>query len=903
MIERARMNEDWALMLSDGTIGNLLDTIAEGRNEDSRYMEFLYGEKKWKTARLMSSLQAEGDLIGYKRQLPESAIGYIVVSHTDDEGNNRLENFGSYFFNLDAESDYDNIEKEESSILEKQKALVPWTCSTCYAIPKGTRFISSNGVEFIATTTIYSRNLTKPWSLYSSSSDRLSQFYSNGGWSGIKYQKVPVIQGKQKTTTLGQTKSNTRFQTFTLNSVNVEAANNSISKDFFKIILKKGNLTETWVEIDNILRAGPYDRVFEKSILRDESGIKIKFGDGITGRIPDGGMTVVLEYLETLGKAGNIDSKYQINTMVFPNNEPQIDPRTNTNKTFLFCTNDVAIQGGKDIESRREFKKNAPVSYLKSYTIGNESQYLDMFMKHSPINLLHCKIFNSKDLESNQINYLRSDNIDTVLNEYSIMAENFKVTAIKANGEKVYEDTAQSDFIDPLMLSLQGLMSPNDTFSYVEPEYIKLAAGIKVNTTDATLNSDHARELIKLSILNDYSIYNQEFDEPIYNSKIIELSSLFTWADSVSVHLEALADVSFEPDDIELFFLAEEPLVAIPFTFNKLFSQNKYKNGFKNCTVNSDYLVKVDLNFINGKSSTKDRTFFLFDNRIDESGDTDIEAAKGLKLDDDSFSIVSDSYTSNDKNLTAEQNAALSYDGTAYSWTDDERKDYTDYIKNPGKYNKEQKATILGGSVAANFYKENDSSYKNRQVRTAQFSYIDKITDNEFMALAKNFTTEPLENRPFEQDQFGDNRVFPTSTVQKSLQVPLSGKEDDSLGTSCLKKNLKYINHFDIQLYEMYDDATAEYSATGKVVIPLSYFEFDNLKEDEYKKEKFNTSATSDLKNNDISKMLSLSNALKSYVKIKVSAMPKQEEFEPKNPNDIIFIDKEDIKVETKIKY
>ena len=95
LIENARMNEDWALMLSDGTIGNLFDVIAESNNEKSRYMEFLYGEKKWKTARLMTSLQADGDLIGYKRKLPESAIGYVIVSTSDAEGNNRIENYDS----------------------------------------------------------------------------------------------------------------------------------------------------------------------------------------------------------------------------------------------------------------------------------------------------------------------------------------------------------------------------------------------------------------------------------------------------------------------------------------------------------------------------------------------------------------------------------------------------------------------------------------------------------------------------------------------------------------------------------------------------------------------------------------------------------------------------------------
>ena len=101
------------MILDESTIDNIVSAIAEVRAEDARYMESLLMEKKWKTAMNMSSLQADGDLIGYKRTLPQSATGYIVVSHTDVSGANRLANYGTYFYNLDASSDYDNITQTE----------------------------------------------------------------------------------------------------------------------------------------------------------------------------------------------------------------------------------------------------------------------------------------------------------------------------------------------------------------------------------------------------------------------------------------------------------------------------------------------------------------------------------------------------------------------------------------------------------------------------------------------------------------------------------------------------------------------------------------------------------------------------------------------------------------------
>ena len=147
MIASLRMKSDWALILGNGTIGNLIDTIAESEAELARYSEVELMEKKWKTAMNMSSLQANADLISYKRQLPKSAIGYVVVSHTDEEGNNRLQYFGNYFFDLDAKSDYDNLIKDKDADIEEKHALVPWSCDLSYTIPKGTRFVAANGNE------------------------------------------------------------------------------------------------------------------------------------------------------------------------------------------------------------------------------------------------------------------------------------------------------------------------------------------------------------------------------------------------------------------------------------------------------------------------------------------------------------------------------------------------------------------------------------------------------------------------------------------------------------------------------------------------------------------------------------------------------------------------------------
>lgn len=853
MIERLRMSEDWALILQDGTVGNLIDTISEGEAELARYGEYLLGEKKWRTAMNFSSLQHQSDLIGYKRRLPQSAIGYIVVSHTDEDNQNRLANYGSYFFDIDAESNYDNLVREDTDSLEKQKALVPWTNTTPYIIPKGTRFLAKNGTEFISTKTVTSRVLSEKWKEISSDPEKLQRFYSSGGWNGIKYCKVPVIQGKQQTSTLGKT-HNKRFESFVFHKTDIEDATNSISNEYFKVRLTKDHIEETWIEIDNIYRAGPYDRVFEKKILKDGSGILIKFGDGISGKLPPLDYTVNIDYLETLGAAGDIDAKYQITDMVFPNNTVPVDPRTNTNRKFLYCTNICAVKGGKDIEEQDEFKVNAPASYLKSYTIGTADLYLDKIMKYSPLSLLHCKVYPDKSITIRDANGL---DFNTVGGELALISSNLQITAVQSNGDKILKDEADEAFIKPLLLSLSGQISPNDTFTYVEPNFIEFAPMIKVRTKNLSINNDEAEGLVKTIISDEYDIYNQDFNEPLYTSKIVDLASTFSWVDSVEVTNEALANVSFESNDILISTKKDDgpstnmadALVAIPFSFDSIFGKNKYASGFRDASVKSDYLLKVDLTFKNGKPAIKNRTFFLLDNRVPNSNGevSSVEVSKGLVI------PGVDNQTTPLKNAT----------------------------------------TLFTNGFSVNHYEEiyEGNHYLDRQTRVAQYKYIDKITDTKFMSIAKKPGVEPSEIRPVICDENGSPKTFKTENVDAALRVPTV--KGSSISEDAYKRNIDYIDRADIY-FEEDSSITDDNTGKGYVILPLGYFDFDpsTLNMDDY---------TNDITKDNFMKVLEI--LLKEYVDIKVYAQPKSVNFEPKNPNDLCFIRKENIKVEKEVIY
>jgi hypothetical protein len=98
--------------------------------------------------------------------------------------------------------------------------------------------------------------------------------------------KIPVIQGKQAFVNFGMA-TGARFESFKIESTTVEAAVNSISRDYFIVkVIPRGKEekdAEIWQEIANIYLAGPYDKVFETKLSNSGDGVLLKFGDDITG--------------------------------------------------------------------------------------------------------------------------------------------------------------------------------------------------------------------------------------------------------------------------------------------------------------------------------------------------------------------------------------------------------------------------------------------------------------------------------------------------------------------------------------------------------------------------------------------------------------------------------------------
>lgn len=856
LLQRLTIDEDWSTIVNLGTIDNLVSSVSEGNAELARYLEYLYLERKWRTARNMSSLTHAADLIAYKRQRPISAMGYVIVSWIDTEGVDRLANFGSTFFSLDQASDFDDLIKKTNSTQIERDALVPWSANSPFVIPEGSIFKTSGGIQFISTETVQNRPMKEPWSSIQINNNKLQDFIEAGGWNGIKYVKVPVIQGQIQQISFGYAKEE-RFESYFIDSLDVENASNTISHKYFKlfvtpIINGEEQPVEQWEQIDNIRLAGPYDKVFETKIVNSQKRLLVKFGDGITGQMPPKGARLECEYLETLGDKGNVAEKYQITSIQMPEGFAMVDPRTNMQSKFLSCTNVVPISGGKPIQNEENFKLDAPPSYLRGYSIATKASYLYQVLNNSPINLLHCRIFESDTVEqssfgtnANNPKYVSLIE-NSVLTEISASRKCILISAIRANGTAI--DDPENELINPIIKAFGDRKSPNDTFDFIQPNFIEIRPNIIVYSTD-TLTEEDVISYIKPQVLGKYSIFETDFEKPYYKHDIVKMVQDQSFTTYSEIFLEAKKTITKQPSIIasvsnrELLnpsgqhVLNNETLFDFDFQFDHCFGQDKISAGFKNFKYNAPYLVRVDLIF--NDDPTKSRSLFLFDNRLDIGNSPTLKEAEELPI--------------------------------------------NQLLKMPAKIQLQYPAY---GKIT--FFDEMDENFQNRQCRTAQFELIDKITSDSYCSRMKLFNIEPYEIRPLFVDDLGKNKQFPIEEVPKEERLALNFTKIIS-GTHCYRINSQYYYNTKILFDENYDNPSSIDYAHGHLIIPIRYILDISQLQALYQQFEFAQ---------DLVLMAEIiQKILENSITINVYAQPLAEKFECDEPFDIIYTSKDNLKI------
>jgi len=149
-------------------------------------------------------------------------------------------------------------------------------------------------------------------------------------------------------------------QTFYIAETGV--VNNSIT-----VYVGQGVAFGSWSYTDNLLEAGPVDRVF--TVAPNEDGtVSIVFGDNVNGAIPPSGQLVSASYKISTGAAGNIKSLSITELTFFPGN---LDPQVTT---YFTVSNSAPATGGADADSATNIKnkiKAAVITRRRAVTLAD----------------------------------------------------------------------------------------------------------------------------------------------------------------------------------------------------------------------------------------------------------------------------------------------------------------------------------------------------------------------------------------------------------------------------------------------------------------------------------------------------------------------------------------------------
>lgn len=459
MLNNLKSQDQWNNLQEDGATYQLIETIAESLAEQARYGEYLLKELKWDTSQNYSSIKHMARLVGKKLDRKHSAVGTIIVSHTDPEGIPRYAYLGVNNFSIDSESNYDNLELDEDLTEDSYlEALVPWIGINSYSVNKGAIFTTNNGIQFIAAEKKTIQTTSFFWKNVIESNSSLNTFYAQGGWNNYKYLIVPVIQGIEKDVLLG-TSDNTAGQSFLLSTLDVEAADNYYTKQFCYCTING----ETWTEVQHLQTAESTDKVFEIEILDDLSGTQIKFGDSICGAIPDKDAEIRFHYIETLGSEGNITELYQFNNIFSGYELPET---TNYVDLSIGCQNMWPIIGGKDLESLSEFKENAETAYAKNYKILHTfSELKDSINTISPLPLIKVKV-------SNFYNNVKVNNVDIYENCIGVTGLSTSLRPLNTTEKSLFETIVNNELNDQIL--------SNKKIKYLPPEITEIDSAIEI---------------------------------------------------------------------------------------------------------------------------------------------------------------------------------------------------------------------------------------------------------------------------------------------------------------------------------------------------------------------------------------------------------------------------------------
>lgn len=560
-ISRLQQDPNWKPIINESVISALIKSNAEINAETARYAEYLFKESKWNTAQNESSILAMANMLGYQPKRRVSATGKIYFSSDPT-----IHLVGKTYSASTFISNTDNC-----SYLTTYNKKIPVYTTDIIKDTKGRKYIPVNDASLDSTKTSFS---------------------------------VEVVQGERKSINIGietikqvYTKSNINSYLYIPFRIsNCENATSIFSRKFFKLyVVDKNNAQTEYRIVDSLLLSDAIDNDVELyNDMYDNTLFYAKFNNSqYRGKVLDVSDNssidhIKVEYIESLGSEGNIDSLYE-NFII-----------ETTEGVRLYGINTSYIGGGAEVEDINSIKENATKFYIENYSVGTKESY-EKTILNTEFTIENLTIKPKKVIVYGGTYTDEEANISTPVTYISFTSDYLDDIATYENSDELY------DRIESVLNYYLGrLKSPQDTIKFSVPTYIPISVGVNcsIDTSDKSESIETLQNRIQTYInslwgpSSDYITFGNNFTTSNLEKEIM---NNFSSVKSIDMELEAVHKVDWKSAEFvnstESKGVKDSMLrtMRVPFNFSSVFLGNKTKKGFKDIRVGASYILRMDI--------------------------------------------------------------------------------------------------------------------------------------------------------------------------------------------------------------------------------------------------------------------------------------------------------------------
>lgn len=235
---------------------------------------------------------------------------------------------------------------------------------------------------------------------------------------------------------LAVTSDGSPSQEVLINDVNVENSGNALAPTI-RVVIDN----EEWLLVTTFAYSNDDSKVFMQETQLDGT-VKLRFGNGVFGKIPALNSVINIEYIQTNGVDGNVYSTGQITTI----SSVVYDSQGTDVTSLLTVTNSSLFLGGDAAETAEEIRRNGPLVFKTGQRAVTREDYIAILEDMPGIQTAY--VWGERDETPPNITYFNKVRIACLLQDWTLPDNAFKLQ-IEDLLKSKEQLTVWLDFVDP----------------------------------------------------------------------------------------------------------------------------------------------------------------------------------------------------------------------------------------------------------------------------------------------------------------------------------------------------------------------------------------------------------------------------------------------------------------------